>query len=363
MTGAPLRVGVVGCGFQGRLHLETLAREPGIVVAGVCDLDESRALAAASEFGAEGQFVDYRAMLASGPFDVVTICTMPSSHLEIARAAFGAGAHVLCEKPMAMSAAEAAEMERAARAAGRELRIGFNMRFMDAAIAARRAIEAGEIGELVCARGHMLADDVPWWGRHYDRALSGGGALAATAVHMLDLVRFLAGNPAPVTATASAATLFPLKRSHGAPSDEARAAYSVDDLIFGHVRFEGGFWMSIEGAWVWDLGGGWNYGFDLVGTKAQIRFDPFEIRGEVDGTVRRLDDGAVLATDFPGSVARELLAFLQVVRDPSHRSSIATAREGVEIQALVDALYASASVGRELVVDVPAAPAGSPEAA
>src|SRR5581483_1030081 len=171
-------------------------------------------------------------------------------------------------------------------------------RFTDSSRVIRDYSASGQLGRPVCARGHMLADDVPWWGRHYDRSVSGGGALAATAVHMLDLVWWLVGKPRPSTATASTTTLFPGKRGHGAPSEDARQAYSVEDLVFGHIRFENGFWMSVEGAWVWDQPG-WNYGFDLVGDRAQARFEPLEIRGEREGALVHLHGPADVANDFP----------------------------------------------------------------
>ncbi|MFL5953324.1 MAG: Gfo/Idh/MocA family protein [Gaiellaceae bacterium] len=346
-----MRAAVIGCGFQGRLHLSTLTALEGVEVIAVCDASPERAAAVAAEFSIAHRYTDYRELLDNHELDVVTVCTMPNTHREITIAALGRSCHVLCEKPMAMNATEAAEMASEAKRNGVELGVGFNMRFNESAKAIRGFLDSGELGRPICARGHMLADDVPWWGRHYDHAVSGGGALAATAVHMLDLVRWLVGNPLPVTATASMTTLFPGKRGGGAPSDEARAAYSVEDLFFGHVRFDDGFWMSIEGAWVWDQPG-WNYGFDLVGDRAQARYEPLELWGEAEGAPARLQAPADVSNDFPGSVAREVETF---VRSLESRAStdVATARDGVVVQALVDALYESAAAGREVAVEIP----------
>lgn len=343
-----LRVAIVGCGFQGRLHAECLGRLPDVEVVAVCDTAEERAVALAQELGIARTYIDYREVLAREDVHVVTVCTMPNTHREIAVAAIEKGCHVLCEKPMALDATEAAAIVAAAEARGVEVGIGFNMRFTESAKVIREHLELGVIGRPICARGHMLADDVPWWGRHYDRSLSGGGALAATAVHMLDLVWWLVGRPRPLTASGSAATLFPGKRGVGAPNDEARKSYSVEDVMFGHVRFEGGFWMSIEGAWVWDQPG-WNYGFDLVGSRAQARFDPLEVRGEVDGTLTDIHGPRAAVNDFPGSVAAELEAFVESIRT-GEPGGVASARDGLVVQSIVDALYASARKGREVDV-------------
>jgi predicted dehydrogenase len=346
-----MRAAVIGCGFQGRLHVSTLTALDGVEVVAVCDTSPERAGALADEFAVPGRYTDYRELLDSHELDLVSVCTMPNTHREITVAAVRKRCHVLCEKPMAMNAAEAAEMVAEAEENGVELGVGFNMRFTESSRAIRGYLDSGRLGSPVCARGHMLADDVPWWGRHYERSVSGGGALAATAVHMLDLVRWLVGSPVPVTATASMTTLFPGKRGEGAPSAEARDAYSVEDLFFGHVRFENGFWMSIEGAWVWEQPG-WNYGFDLVGDRAQARFDPLELWGEQAGAPARLEAPAGVNNDFPGSVAREVEAFVRSLASGAG-TDVATAHDGLVVQALVDALYASASAGHEVAVEIP----------
>src|SRR4051794_37847472 len=132
-----LRVGIIGCGFQGRLHAEILSCMDGIEVAAVCDRDEERATALASELHVPRVFSDYRGLLADGRYDLVTVCTMPDTHRAMTLAAIECDAHVLCEKPFALDASEALEMIVAAERAGRMLSVGFNMRFMDSALAMR----------------------------------------------------------------------------------------------------------------------------------------------------------------------------------------------------------------------------------
>jgi predicted dehydrogenase len=276
---------------------------------------------------------------------------MPNTHRDIAVAALSAGAHVLCEKPFARNLQEALEIAAAARRANRLVTVGFNMRHMGSSAAVRRFVQAGHLGAPICARGWMLADDVPWWGRHYERAISGGGALASTAVHMIDLVRWMAGNPVPTTATASMATIFPRKRSHNAPSPEASGRYDVEDIVFGHVRFANGFWLSIEGTWMWDdPGGGWNYSFDLVGDRAQARLHPLKLTREAaDGRIVEVATADADDVSFPESVDRELADVVAAVRQ--REPPLAPLQDALYVQAIVDALYASAAAGREVEVD------------
>ena len=94
---------------------------------------------------------------------------------------------------------------------------------------------------------------------------------------------WLVGDKQPTTVTASMAKLFPSKRWSSAPSAESMSLYDTEDMFFGHVRFSDGFWMSVEGSWLWDSpGGGWDYSFDLVGTRGQARLSPLRLTTETD---------------------------------------------------------------------------------
>lgn len=346
----PLRVGVVGCGMQGQAHLSELAAIEGVELAAIVDLDAERLAEVGERFGVEHRRGDAARLHELG-LDLVSICTMPDTHRDLAVAALEHGAHVLCEKPLARSASEGAEMVRAAERAGRLLMIGFNMRYMGATSAVRRFMAEGLLGELVCARGFMLADDVPWWGRHYVRAISGGGALNSSAVHMLDLLTWLAGNPLPLTATASMATVFPRKRAHGAPAG-AGEAFDVEDVLFGHVRFAGGFWLTLEAAWTYDRPG-WNYSFDALGTRGQAHLQPLELYTERDGAAVRVLEDATEEPDFTGALRDELADVVQAARTGRAPERLATGRQALTVQAVADALYRSAREGREVAVEVP----------
>jgi predicted dehydrogenase len=161
----------------------------------------------------------------------------------------------------------------------------------------------------------------------------------------------MAGNPVPTTATASMATIFPRKRSHNAPSPEASGRYDVEDIVFGHVRFANGFWLSIEGTWMWDdPGGGWNYSFDLVGDRAQARLHPLKLTREAaDGRIVEVATADADDVSFPESVDRELADVVAAVRQ--REPPLAPLQDALYVQAIVDALYASAAAGREVEVD------------
>jgi predicted dehydrogenase len=351
-----MRVGVIGCGFQGSLHVECLQAVSDVEVVAICDTDTSRLDAVGSAHGVHGRYTDYRDLLERHELDLVTVCTMPVHHMRMTIDAFDTGAHVLCEKPLALSAAEGRVMLRAASAANRMLGIGFNMRFTPNAQIIKGQIEAGALGRPLYTHAWAKSSQIPWWGEHYRKELSGGGALAATAVHFLDLALWFAGFPRPVTVSASASQVFPTKRGPTAPDAAHAGRYNVDDLLSAHLRFEGDFWMTLQGSWVENIPShedgspSWNYSLDAIGEAAQAVFDPPSIRGERDGEIiELLPPDTVNDVSFPPSVAALIAETVGAIRDG--REAPVTGEQALVTQVITDAIYESAAAGAEVAID------------
>lgn len=350
-----MRVGVIGCGFQGKLHVECLRAIPGVQVVAVADTDAARRDAVARANGVPRQYDDYRELLADGPYDLVTVCTMAVHHAAMTIAALESGAHVLCEKPLAMNAAEGSQMVAAAKRAGRMLAVGFNMRFTPNARAIRSFVDEGRLGRPVYTRAWAKASQVPWWGEHYRKEISSGGALASTAVHFLDLALSFAGFPEPLTASANATRLFPRKRGGTAPSPVVASRFTAEDLVSAHLRFAGGFWMTLEGSWIDNrpsVAGvpSWDYSLDAVGEAGQVQFDPLTMRGETatGEIVDLLPPGTPSDVAFPPSVAALIIDVVDAIR--TGRNPMVTGEQALIVQRVTDAIYASAEAGREVAV-------------
>lgn len=117
-----LKIAIIGCGgIANGKHMPSLSRQQNAEMVAFCDIVEERAQEAAKIYGAEGAVVytDFRELLAAGGFDIVHVCTPNDSHSEITVAALEAGNHVMCEKPMAKTTAQAQDMLDAARRTGR----------------------------------------------------------------------------------------------------------------------------------------------------------------------------------------------------------------------------------------------------
>ena len=171
-------------------------------LAAICGRDETAVAQAADKLGWAAAETDWRDLIARDDVQLVDICTPGDSHAEIAIAALEAGKHVLCEKPLANSVAEAEAMVRAAEAArsrGQLAMVGFNYRRVPAIAYARKLIEEGRLGALRHVRVTYLQDwlvdaEFPLTWR-LKREHAGSGALGDLGAHIVDLAQFLAGEP------------------------------------------------------------------------------------------------------------------------------------------------------------------------
>lgn len=182
---APLRLALLGHGFIGQMH-ERAALANGLRVSSICHRDD-----------------DWRRAVAADDVDAVVVGTPNALHHAQALAAIAAGKHVLLEKPMALSVAEATEITQAAADAGVTLLVGHMWRYRAEVIAARDRLAAGSVGQPVRTRGYGIHAGWGPSGWFTDPALAGGGALIDMGIHAIDTARFLLGDPAPTRVVAS----------------------------------------------------------------------------------------------------------------------------------------------------------------
>lgn len=254
-----LRVAMVGHGFMGAAHSQAwrtaprffdLGADPEMAV--IVGRDPERTEAARQQYGWQAASTDWRAVVADPDIDVVDVVSPGSSHVEIAIAALQAGKHVLCEKPLANTVAEAEAMTAAAAAArahGVRAMVGFSYRRVPAIAFARQLVQDGRIGTVRQVRALYLQDwlsdeDGPMTWR-LDKSLAGSGALGDIGAHAIDLVEHVTGSSlATVSGTLETfVTERPLMAEgvglSGTASSE-RGQVTVDDAAFFTARLSGG---------------------------------------------------------------------------------------------------------------------------
>jgi predicted dehydrogenase len=197
MASQPLRYAVIGAGGIAHVHLNDIAGKPGVTVVGIADPADPKTWRIPAAHAAVPRFTDAEKMLRETKPDLVSICTPNKFHQPLTLLALSLGAHVVCEKPLAMTVAEAEGMENARAAAGKLGAVNFSYRNVAAFRFARELIAGGELGRLlrvntVYLQSFLGAPATPHSWRN-DASLAGFGALGDLGVHMIDGVHFLTG--------------------------------------------------------------------------------------------------------------------------------------------------------------------------
>ena len=235
---APIRVGVVGTSWWAELmHLPSLTSQPGAVAAALGGRDEARARTVAGRFGVPAVYTSYERMLDEARLDAVIVAAPDDLHAPVCAHALARGLHVLCEKPLARTAAEARALRDAAARAGVLGMVFFTYRWVPAYRFLRDLVAAGRIGRplsfaLAFVNGYGLRPGYAW---RYDARRS-DGVVADLGAHMIDLVRWIVGDE-PRRASASLSTF----AAHAGPPNESGGAMpAANDSALVALELAGG---------------------------------------------------------------------------------------------------------------------------
>lgn len=276
MKDGKLQIAVVGCGgIANQKHFPALTSQSDkCEIIAFCDIIQERAEEAAAKYGVEGSkvYTDYNEMLKDEAIDVVHVCTPNVVHSPITVAAFEAGKHVLCEKPMAATTEDAEKMMEAWKKSGKKFTIGYQNRFRTDAQALKRACEEGKLGEIYFAKAHAVRRRaVPTWGVFPDKSKQGGGPLIDIGTHALDITLWCMDNYNPKTVTGSVFE----KLGHLPEATEGNmfgswdpTTYEVEDSAFGYIKMENGATIFLESSWALNVKDSREAATTLCGTKA-----------------------------------------------------------------------------------------------
>ena len=269
-----IRVGVIGVGQIGKHHLATYAGIDSAEVVALADIDAGELERVGAIHSVDQLYTDFRQMLERDDLDAVDVCLHNNFHMPVTVAALQAGKDVFCEKPMAGSYADAAEMLARARSLGRRLSIQVNDLFSAETKAAKALIDGGHLGKLYHARstGHRRR------GRPYvdgygsptfvQKQNSAGGALYDMGVYHISTILYLLGNGDVLRISG--------KTYQEMDMDAGRrdaSGYNVEELGLGFVRLQDNITVDIIEAWAIHLDT--LEGSSVVGSKGGVRLNPF----------------------------------------------------------------------------------------
>ncbi len=322
MTERMPRVGVIGAGSIGKTHIRAWQAN-GVTPVAFADANPAALGAVIAEYGGEG-YADGLDLISADTIDIVSICTPPRFHADLAIAALDAGIAVLCEKPMARTLVEAERMAAAVERTGTLLSVGFCHRFQPQIETLKAMIDRGELGTVMSLRnrfaGHKADAATTWFS---NPELAGGGVLADTSIHSIDLFRFLVGDAAGVAAMTST------RETDLGPTLE------VDDTAAMLLQTADGAIGVIESSWRTPAG---EWTLAVHGTKgtAVMDYGTMALRVSKDGTT--WEEVPVEPGD---RFAREFAHFLACWRGEA--SPRVTAADGLAANRILDRAYRSAT--------------------
>jgi len=336
-----LNVGVIGCGAISAAHFDAYKNYSRANLHSVCDNDAAWLPEAAKLHRVKNAYTDYREMLADPKLDAVSVCLPTALHTEAAVAALKAGKHVLCEKPMALNAADALKMKKAADASGKKLMVSHNQRFEESVQLIKKHADEGFFGDIYMMRigwrrpMGILPEPMAARpnGMKYNRNFfndkdNGGGVLRDLGSHLLDLSLYITNFPKPVDVNAGL-----YRKFYPDSYEPGKFRCDSEDMAVAQIRFDTGLTMQLEvsfGSYVKE---------DVVLT---------EVYGTKGGASRR--GGTLDFIGFDGShmVSTRMIGYYYTSKCSQHRFVDAVLDdtpvpvppdEGVKVIELLDAIY------------------------
>ena len=349
-AGPRLRMAFIGCGFVTAFHMRALKSIPDFeVVAGV-DINADRLREFQQNHGVRQLYSDWNQMLREIKPDVVNVCTPNGVHTQPVIDSLNAGAHVIVEKPMAMTPHECEQMIDAADKAKRKLVTGFQFRFHPKTQFLTRARDSGEFGNIMLVKCHALRRrGIPNWGVFGRKDLQGGGPLIDIGVHILEMAHYTMGSPRPIAASGNTWTYLGDK-----PSDVVshwpnwdHKTYTVEDLAAGQIRFDNGAVLQIEAMFAGHIEKDvWN--FELIGDKGGAQWDPPTTFTDRAGTMVNSSAAWLPEAGFDDLFKAKLRNFADHVIH--NQPTAAPASAGLAVQKMLDGIYRSAAAGKEVTI-------------
>lgn len=368
MKNGKLQVGVIGCGgIANQKHFPALTSQADkCEIVAFCDILIERAEEAAKKYGIDGAKVykDYNDLLSDPEIDVVHVCTPNVSHCPITVAAFGAGKHVLCEKPMAATTEDAKKMMDAWKKSGKKFTIGYQNRFRPDAQMLKRTCEEGKLGEVYFAKAHAVRRRaVPTWGVFPDKSKQGGGPLIDIGTHALDITLWCMDNYKPVSVMGSVFE----KLGHLPEAVEGNMfgpwdpeTYEVEDSAFGFIKMENGATIFLESSWALNVKDSREAATTLCGTKAGAEMVGGMSSEGYDLVINETTGGVLTEehisqkgevaffaeADDRNEAAKECRQWMEAILNDTE--PLVKPEQAFVVTQILDAIYKSAAEGKEI---------------
>ncbi len=329
MVQRKLRMGIIGVGNIGTVHLRAASQVEEVEVLAIADINEERLNKAKKDFNIPGAYSDYEKMIENEELDMISICTPNYLHCPMALKALDAKLHVLCEKPMALNYNEVLQMVEKAESVGKQIMPALCYRFVPQMAAAKKMIEEGTFGDIFYIEGSSIRrNGIPGMGSWFtQKRYSGGGALIDLGPHLLSVATWLIPGAKPIKAKCVSYDKFGKKGEASGSWGyvDPDGYFDVEDSIVALVSFDNGTTLLMRICWASNIpdekmgilvqgekcGGELYEGkiVDINGNEEQVNVAPADpYVGEIQGFCRAIINN----TDAPVN-ARDVLTDMKII--------------------------------------------------
>src|SRR5690625_1851674 len=343
---AVLKVGIIGAGGIAQTdHIPNYLKSGfDVEIVGIADISLDRANEVAKEFDIPHVYASYEDMFAEVSLDAVSVCVSNKFHADASIAARKAGRHLLCEKPPAMNAEEAAHMRQVADEAGKILTYCFHFRYQPEVETAKAFVDAGEMGDIYSARVQAIRRrGIPGWGVFTNKDLQGGGSLIDIGVHMLDIALYLMGYPEPENVLGKTHQRIGNRKGIGLLGEWDYKNFNVEDMAVGMVTFKNGAKLLIETAFAANVEKDDTMQVSIMGDQGGADIFPLKIYQEKYGALLDVSPAYIQKRDV---YSHEINHFVKSCLEGT--IPLSTPEQGLIIQQIVDAIYESAQQGKAI---------------
>lgn len=342
-----LGVGIIGAGGIARgAHIPGYQASGNARVIAIADPSEEARTLAREQFEIEYAYSDYQEMLARDDIQAISITTPNFLHKQAAVDALNADKHVLCEKPLAMNAAEGAEMVEAAKKNNRKLMCGYHHRFRPEIQTLKKFAEEGPLGDIYYARSQALRRrGIPNWGLFTSKEKNGGGPLIDIGVHILDATLHVIGFPKPVSVSGKTYQKFG-KRGDvvGLFGQWDHENFTVEDFAVAQIRFENDLVLTLESSFCANIAEREIFNFEVLGDKGGCTLEPLRLHTECNQTLLDVQPAFLPANVKPHFA--EIASFVDSVLND--KPVFTPGEEALGVTRIIDAIYESSEKGCEV---------------
>jgi predicted dehydrogenase len=331
---------------MGQEHLDGYLTHPQAKIKAICDINPQVLKQVGDRYGVEARYTSYEEMLDREPLDVVSIVTPNCFHKAMTEQALERGIHVLCEKPLGLNAEEAIAINQKSQEVGKRLMVNYSYRFKPRAVAIKKQIEAGTIGDIYSASCLWLRNKngfsqiTPWFSQ---KEMSGGGCLIDIGIHCLDKALWLMDFPEPKSL---------LSTTHNEmcklAARESGLAFEVEDTVEAFIKFANNASLILQVSWAANIPERNRIEFKLLGDKAGIFEknikEAYEFEAETFYESQGISYHLTIEDVNEQLVPTSMYHFIEaIINDKPH---MADGKEAVKAMQIIDAIYQSAQTGQ-----------------